>query len=149
MMKQKLFCEENWPSSLRYKQVGGKFVHCDKRASSCSCCHPFLYLHSNTIMLSCRSFFRTQNAFQPIVHSYAFNPLAPPPACYEDFTTSIDCHYDLVVHPVLVTPQRIQARLFTSTSSDLLLIISNWESGEGDGGRENEGLCCVLLYSIN
>ena len=52
--------------------------------------------------------------------------------------TSIDCRHDLVVHLAPATPQRIQD-FFTSTRSDLLRIISNWEmSGQGDGGRENE-----------
>ena len=37
------------------------------------------------------------------------------------------------------------SKIFASTSSDLLLMISNWESGEGDGGIENEGLCSVCI----
>jgi hypothetical protein len=52
--------------------------------------------------------------------------------------SSIDCCYDRVVQLTPATPQRIQD-FFTSTRSDLLRIISNWEmSGQGDGGRENE-----------
>lgn len=54
--------------------------------------------------------------------------------------TSIDCRHDLVVHLAPATPQRIQD-FFTSTHSELLRILSNWEemSGRGgNGGRENE-----------
>jgi hypothetical protein len=85
--------------------------------------------------------FRPQNVFERIAelwNSSAFNPLAPPSACHEDFMTFIDCCHNLVVHLTPATPQRIQD-FFTSTRSDLLRIISNWEmSGQGDGGRENE-----------
>lgn len=52
--------------------------------------------------------------------------------------SAIDCCYDRVVQLTPATPQKIQD-FFTSTRSDLLRIISNWEmSGQGDGGRENE-----------
>ena len=91
-------------------------------------------------MLSC-SFFRPQNVYERIAelwNSPAFNPRAPPSACHEDFMSSIDCCHDLVVHLTPATSQRIQD-FFTSTRSDLIRIISNWEmSGQGDGGRENE-----------
>ncbi|KAI2502726.1 hypothetical protein MHU86_11711 [Fragilaria crotonensis] len=50
---------------------------------------------------------------------------SPSSACHKDFTTSIDCHHNLVVRGVLATPRRIQAKIFASTSSDLLLMISN------------------------
>ena len=86
-------------------------------------------------------FVRSQTVFERMAelwNSSAFNPSAPSSSCHEDFMSSTDCSYDLVSALIPATPQRIQD-FFTSMRSDLVRIISNWEtSGQGDGGRDNE-----------
>ena len=86
-------------------------------------------------------FVRPQTVFERMAelwNSSAFNPSAPSSSCHEDFMSSTDCSYDLVSALIPASPQRIQD-FFTSMRSDLVRIISNWEtSGQGDGGRDNE-----------
>ena len=85
-------------------------------------------------------FIRPQTVSERIVelwNSSAFNPSAPSSSCHKDFMSSTDCSYDLVSAHIPASPQRIQD-FFTSMRSDLVRIVSNWEtSGQGDGGRDN------------
>jgi hypothetical protein len=71
-------------------------------------------------------------------NSDQFNPVAAPSDCHSDFVLPIDCSYTHVAGLAPATPQKI-ADCLASMKSDLLRIISRWEqSGQGEGGRENE-----------
>ena len=68
----------------------------------------------------------------------SFNPTAPASDCHSDYQSAVDCSYEVVAGLVPATPQRIED-VFTSMRSDLLRIISRWEqSGQGEGGMDNE-----------
>jgi hypothetical protein len=71
-------------------------------------------------------------------NSSAFNPIAPASECHFDFMFATDCSYALVVGLTPATPQKIED-CFTSMRSDLLRIITRWEqSGQGEGGRDED-----------
>ncbi|KAI2491806.1 hypothetical protein MHU86_22745 [Fragilaria crotonensis] len=71
-------------------------------------------------------------------NSSAFNPVAPPSECHFDFQTATDCSYELVKSLAPATPEKIED-IFVSMRSHLLRIITRWEqSGQGEGGRDNE-----------
>ena len=92
------------------------------------------------IFLLCASF-RPPTVFEVISdlwNSSTFNPIAPASECHFDFQEATDCSYDLVAGLTPATPQRVED-IFTSMRSDLLRIISRWEqSGQGEGGRDQE-----------
>jgi hypothetical protein len=67
-----------------------------------------------------------------------FNPVAPPSDCHFDFQVATDCSYNLVKSLAPATPEKVED-IFVSMRAHLLRIITRWEqSGQGEGGRENE-----------
>ena len=64
--------------------------------------------------------------------------MAPPSHCHSDFAAAIDCSYEQVAGLQPATPQKV-ADCLASIRNDLLKIIPKWEqSGQGEGGRDNE-----------
>ena len=86
---------------------------------------------------------RPPTVFEVIVelwNSSEFNPVAPPSDCHVDFQDAIPCTYDLVAGLTPATPQKIEDSM-ASMRSELLRIITRWEqSGQGEGGRDEEEL---------
>ncbi len=86
-------------------------------------------------------FYRPQTVFELVAQLWndsSFNPTAPASDCHSDYQTAVDCSYEVVAGLVPATPQKIED-LFTSMRSDLLRIILRWEqSGQGEGGMDNE-----------
>jgi hypothetical protein len=73
-----------------------------------------------------------------MLNSSLFNPVAPPSESHFDFQTATDCSYELVKSFAPATPEKIED-IFVSMQSHLLQIITRWEqSGQGDGGRDND-----------
>ncbi len=64
--------------------------------------------------------------------------MALPCDCHFDFQEATPCTYDLVAGLTPARPQKIEDSL-ASMRSDLLRIITRWEqSGQGEGGRDEE-----------
>ena len=71
-------------------------------------------------------------------NSETFNPIAPASLCHSDFALATDCSYEQVRGLHQATPQKI-ADCLALMQSGLLKIIPKWEqSGQGEGGRDNE-----------
>ena len=71
-------------------------------------------------------------------NSEDFNPIAPAAQCHSDFVLATDCSYEQVRGLHQATPQKI-ADCLALMQSDLLEIIPKWEqSGQGEGGCNNE-----------
>ncbi len=71
-------------------------------------------------------------------NSELFNPIALPSHCHSDFAVAIDCSHQQVAGLQPATPQKI-ADCLALIRNDLLKIIPKWEqSGQGEGGRDNE-----------
>ncbi len=103
-----------------------------------------LFTSPRDITNSCLNFVcinRQLTVFELIANlwnSELFNPVAPPLHCHSDFAMAIDCSYGQVVGLQPATPQKI-ADCPASMRSDFLKIIPKWEqSGQGEGGRDNE-----------
>lgn len=71
-------------------------------------------------------------------NSSDFNPVAHASDCHTDYIDAIDCSHTNVEMLSPATPQKIED-LLVSMRSDLLRIITRWEqSGQGEGGRDQE-----------
>ena len=110
--------------------------------SCASSCYSFTAMHLHLLLACCRlCLYRPPNVFEVIAQLWncpSFNHVAPASECHLDFQLATDCLYDLVAGLVRATPQKIED-CFTSMRSDLLRIITRLEqSGQGEGGRDQE-----------
>jgi hypothetical protein len=73
-----------------------------------------------------------------LLNSSKFNRAAWPSDCHFNFQEATPCTFDLVAGLTPATLQKIEDSL-ASMSSDLFRIITSWEqSGQGEGGRDEE-----------
>jgi hypothetical protein len=71
-------------------------------------------------------------------NSSDFNPIAHASDCHTDYIDAIDCSHTTVELLSPATPQKIED-ILVSMRSDLLRIITRWEqSGQGEGGRDQD-----------